>query len=802
MHVRRVESPGEGVTGLAARSLGDGWRLFQRTPVPRESVADTARVPPRIDDLPVPVPGNVRVALLAAGLIDDPFLAKNDEASAWVSDVEWEYRRVLRVSPWVDKIRDRFPAGGVLHVVFDAVDYAAAFHVDGRPVAHQVGMFSPVDLAIGVGPNSTAPLPGELALRVVFPVQPWWRTHAVKCQMAFGWDFAPEIRTVGLWKPVRTHVTGPAFFARLFLEATPLGDLQPAGTRARVTLRGAVDVVDPATLEPLPGSHRVTLRVQYAGVDEEVPLTVKSSASLEVELPPAEIPWWEPWSVGTPRRVPARVELHHAGRLSDEYRGHVVNRTVSWARNPGSLRDHEDWTLVVNGHKLFLRGINWVPADSLFGRVTPERYQQLVDYALDMHVDILRVWGGGIEEKPAFYDYCDEVGMMVWQEFPFACTNYPRDPRFVAVARRECAGIVQRTRRHPAVVVYCGGNEFNPFINRHLVAIAQSSVRAYNPHLKCFPVSPYGGDDHNWRVWGARRGWDAYDVDGRAFRMLTEYGMQAAPALESLAACYPDAAAPDSDLPSLERVREWLTHHKGDVGLHEFYARRFGEELHDVADLVRVSQTLQAHALKYAIEVCRARWPNVSGVFPWQLNDPWPNLSWSVVDYYLRPKLAYRMLQVAYAPVLPMVRYRRAKAGGTLLEGALVVHNATGQPFHGRVVLSISRKRPDRPTETLVRREYPVRASPDRALRVAPLRVESLPGTVVRLDLLARDGQVVTRNFSFPAMERPASRLQLARDGIDARFDGWWRRHMTKLMVMERLREERAEWERERTRRP
>jgi beta-mannosidase len=209
LNATRVESPGESITGLAGELLDAGWKLSRH--------GDGSRYYDAV------VPGNVHSTLLAAGVIPDPFIGQNNEQSKWIADSTWDYHYTLNLGSTIKKTLDEFPDGGLAHVLFEAVDYDGSFIVDGRCICRQVGMFSPVDLAFGITPG--APEAGtEVPITVRFNVQPWWRQHAVKCQMAFGWDFAPELRTVGIWKHVRLYHTGPAMFSQIFVHAEKMGN--------------------------------------------------------------------------------------------------------------------------------------------------------------------------------------------------------------------------------------------------------------------------------------------------------------------------------------------------------------------------------------------------------------------------------------------------------------------------------------------------------------------------------------------------------------------------------------------------
>src|SRR5271157_2120967 len=569
MNCKRVACLGEGLSGIGAQLVDQGWIL-------RQCCANALTYP-------AVVPGDVRLALLDAGVIPDPFVGTNNDESKWVGNVAWDYEYLLDMQPWVTKILQAFEGGGLLHLVFDAIDYDSSFYASDQRVCRQVGMFSPVNLVWGITPEAKvedSPLP----VRVHFHVQPWWRQHAVKCQMAFGWDFAPELRTVGIWKHVRVHYTGPAFFTEVYASASPVGPLDAVGTQVEVKLKSTIQIVDPYTLAAVSGKQTLKMEVCLVGETLEVPLEVQSGVPVEVPLGQVEIPLWEPWSIGTPAQVPIIIRLICDGSVSDEYKGAVVNRQVRWVRNPGTPRGHENWTLEVNGKKLFLRGINWVPPDSILGRIDELRYQTLINIARDLGIDIFRVWGGGIEEKAEFYDICDRAGLMVWQEFPFACTNYPRDPRYLAIAQRECEGIVRRTRRHPAVVAYCGGNEFNPYINAHIVSMVKATVARFAPDRNCFAVSPFAGDDHNWKVWGSRRQFEAYDMGGSGlFQALTEFGMQAVPDLVTV-----NEFLPDPEIQDLGGIADVLRYHKADLNGLEMYARRFGRISLEFPALARI----------------------------------------------------------------------------------------------------------------------------------------------------------------------------------------------------------------------
>jgi beta-mannosidase len=794
MKFKRVPCIGEGVSGLNSEFFEKNWIINE---IGKE---DT-----KYD---VEVPGNVRLALMAAKVIPDPFIADQNKKSLWVSNVKWCYSNVLNLTRLSSVVKKQFKNGGIIHTVFDAIDYDADFYINNQKITNQIGMFNPIDLSTGITSDSESQVE-NIPIKINFKIQPFWRPHALKSQMAFGWDFAPEIRTIGIWKNVRQYCTGAIFFTDAYVIAEQI-DSQNDSTdnvnnsnqsqKMRIKFRFTVSIKDPKSLQKITDKQQIKLHAEYCGTKKSLEVNVKSGVANEVDFGEADIKLWYPWSLGDPHIEPIKISLESNSEINDEFRSTIINRKIEWIRNPGTFPGNENWTLKVNGQKMFLRGINWVPPDSIYGRISKERYQKLIDAAKDMNVDMLRVWGGGIEEKPEFYDYCDEVGMMVWQEFPFACTNFPDFPEYLKIADKECMGIVQRTRRHPSLVVYCGGNEFNPYINSHIVDIVKKSVKHYAADRHCLAVSPYLGDDHNWRVWGYRRKYDAYDINGSApYQMLTEYGMQAAPNIETLNQVV-SAEKIDPKTTSLESIRKNIEFHRGDVNGHIEYAEKYGRKIETAEDLIKTSQELQAYALKYATEACRAGWPNISGIFPWQLSDPWPNVSWSVIDYNYKIKLAYKMLKKCYAPVLPLVKnWRKSKTDKSNVIGDIIVHNATQTPFTGQVVYTISNKNTESAESNKNNYNFKSKpisftVSPNRPIKLKSIEVPSAQGTIIRMRLLDVNQNQIINNFSFPAMEPPVSKMTHYRDYIDAKFDGWWRTHMTKLMDLDKIKEELPVW--------
>ena len=615
------------------------------------------------------VPGNVRLDLMRAGIIEDPFYGLNNQASQWVDTRNWWYLKdfPLELAP-----------GERAHLVLHGVDYVSWVYFNGHPLGQHEGMFSPqiyeITPFLKAQNHLDVRILGSDALRGPRPTlgQRWrlWleqrfsepvmrypgRLHTVKCQMSFGWDFAPPLRTMGIWDDAEVIVSGPVFIRDLF--ARPVVHSDKAEFHVSLVLDAATET--PAevvftlaglTFERQPRTYRHTVSL--------APGVQQMDFTLNVPHPRL---WW-PWDHGRPDLYLLTAEVRVAGQMSDSISERVGLRTVTMSPNPDAPPDATPWTFTVNGQPLFARGANWVPVDSLPGRATADDYRRLLDLARQANMNMLRVWGGGLREKRAFYDLCDELGIMVWQEFPFACaffTQYPADEDFLRLAAVESRAIVEILRNHPGVVFWCGGNEFSAKRNRPLldelarVAAEADGTRPFHP------VSPSFGDSHFWTVWHGQAHFREYERDQALF--ASEFGLQAPPVVESLREFIPSAALRAGPPRQLWPPGEAWTYHHAEWGKLRRYAAIFNPA-DDLDSFVVASQRAQAWGLKVAIEHYRRRKYRCSGVLVWQFNEPWPAICWSLVDYYRRPKLAYEVVKQLYNPLLvslvyPLIRYQ------------------------------------------------------------------------------------------------------------------------------------------------
>ena len=641
--------------------------------------------------LPVSVPGDVHTALIAADLLPDPYYDRNEDLAAWVQEREWWYRATLKApaAPRQNGEQDTLR--------FLGLDTMAAIYLDGRELARTSNMFREYDTPLpALAPGSVH----TLAIRFSPPLAgvneaelPKWgektfpRAAVRKAQFGYGWDWGPVLPTFGIWRPVIARrerglrLDHPGFATLSLSDARAMTAVRLEGER----LGGApfevqVSLRDPEGREVAAATRRVA--ASAAALDETIYLEV-----LNPQL------WWTPELGGQPLYALSVSASDEHGVL-DAVERRVGIRTLELDQSPDPLEwGTRFFRFVLNGAPIFARGADWIPADSFVGTLTRERYAPLLEAARDANMNMLRVWGGGIYEHDAFYDLCDELGLLVWQDFMFACAPYPETPELALEVRREAETQVRRLRAHPSLALWCGNNE-NQWIDdlQHATPtpalgvlyydqILPQTVAALDGATPYWPGSPYGGNDHNSMDEGDRHNWDVWHgnrpfrrhfgepmgndgtpegVNPRNYtldmgRFISEFGLHAAPALETL----------ERVIPPGERFFHSASfdHHNKDNPKNK------GDNLMTLItglpgalqEYLDFSQIAQAEGLKIAIEHYRRRKPHCSGALVWQLNDCWPVMSWSVIDYYGFKKAGYYALKRANAPV--MASFKETEAG-------------------------------------------------------------------------------------------------------------------------------------------
>ncbi len=681
-------------------SLNDGnWFIGAVSPQPFGAAIDFARVE---GWLPASVPGDVRLDLMRAGKIPDPLLGRNNETSQWVDDYDWWYRRELDL----DALELERASGSEARtfLVFDGIDYQSAVTWDEVELGRHVGMFSrqvyeiPVTQLAGArhrlgvrvwGGNQLPRLHrsvrerawGALAGRLIphaahapeFPD----RYATLKTAMSFGWDLAPRLLTCGIWDEAWLVQTRRVLLRDIWVQGLPDG-------RVRATL----EVDSPRAFR---GSARLTVRARNFEASEqsfEFPIELSGSGEVSFALQLKDARPWNPWDRGEPNLYALEVAILDGDQVLDAAETRLGLRTIDLLPNPGAPADTAPWTFTINDASEFIRGANWVPADAIPARVTRADYAELVELAREANVNLLRVWGGGLKEKDAFYDLCDEAGILVWQEFPLSGAGvdyFPRDKAFQSLLRQEGEAIVRRLRNHPSLVLWCGGNEFIPRANRRVIEILREVVAHHDGTRPFKPASPSQDESHNWQVWHGLANTRDYEKDTALF--FGEFGLQAMPAAETMARFLPDDAL-------FPPNGEW-TYHNAEIEKLWRYAEPLlpfiPEHAITLEEFVAASQEAQLRGLQIAIEHARRNKPRVSGCAFWQLNEPWYSICWSVIEYTRRPKRAYAKIKELYNPVLVSFAYPlRQRRAGEIVTGQVWLVNDLLRPVQGTLTARLN----------------------------------------------------------------------------------------------------------------
>lgn len=664
--------------------------------------------------VPFDLPGDGVSALAKAGVIPDPYWGRNEYDCRWVSERDWVARRSF--------VHD----GSAAALVVDGLDTVAEVRLNGVLVLSAANVHRrwrvDVSASLRKGENVVeihfrSPVREALAraARMPFPI-PYQQVNGAiafnnmlrKQQCDFGWDWNIALGIFGVSGGVRLEPVAPRIADIVVTQAHRAGV-------AEVTL--AVEAE---------GLAEVTGRL--CGV--EATAAVRNGvARLTLTIPNPKL-WWP---AGQGAQVLHDLVVTGGGATANRRIGLREMRLVSEPDAAG-----RSFGVQVNGRAVFAKGANWIPADALFGRITPDAVRGLLQSAVDANMNMIRIWGGGRYEPDWFYDLCDELGLMVWQDFMFACHLYPSTPEFLAEVDAEVRDVVGRINHHACLAVWCGDNELIGALtwfpesrkdrDRYLVnydrlnRTVEAALHSVLPGANWWPSSPspgplaFGdawhddssGDMHFWSVWHEGKDFDHYrDVSPR---FCSEFGFQSYPSLSAIRR-FADEADWNIAAPVME------SHQKnpgGNARIAETMFRYFRFPV-DFPNLVYVSQVQQALAIKTAVTHWRSLKPHCQGTLYWQLNDTWPVCSWSSLDHGGNWKLLHHMAARFYAPVMVTAV---PQDGGTLLRAV------NDRPEAVKITVTANAAAMDGSTRKLG--EATVTVGPDAAVQVMALPHDAL----------------------------------------------------------------------------
>lgn len=626
------------------------------------------------------VPGTVHQDLLNHNRIPNPFYGMNEEAVQWVENEDWMYRTSFVVDEQ-QLSRD----AAVLEM--DGLDTYADVFLNGALILRSDNMF--VGHKIEVKPVLRKGV-NRLLVRFRSPVKEVlpqlqtngfdypasndpspWRTsvYTRKAPYSYGWDWGIRLATCGIWRPVRLVFSDVARIEDYYV-------CQDSVTQAKADVDNRLEINNVTS-----GTVSALLKVDYHYSDSDTKEIKKqielrpgaNTVSLPVSIEKPHL--WMPNGWGEPSLYKFTASLSVDGVEIAKQERNVGLRTVRVVMDDDEYG--KSFYFVVNGKPMFAKGANFIPDDALLPNVTQERYKRIFEDVKAANMNMLRVWGGGIYEDDEFYDEADRNGILIWQDFMFACSSYPHDPLFVGRVESEAEYNIKRLRGHASLAMWCGNNEIYEAMRywgwqRKYSAEAFAEMeRGYNVLFRellpqmverldgtrfYMHSSPYEanwgrpnswktGDSHNWGTWHGRKPFESFDTD--VPRFMSEYGFQAFPEMKTIR-----TFAEEKDFELESPVMN--AHQKADIGnaLIRQTMRLYYRVPEKFEDLVYVGLVLQGQGIRHGIEAHRRNRPYCMGSLFWQLNDSWPVVSWSGIDYYGNWKALMYKSKRAFAPIL------------------------------------------------------------------------------------------------------------------------------------------------------
>ena len=611
------------------------------------------------------VPGPVHTDLMKNGVIPDPFFGDNEEKVKWIENETWEYQTtfVLTAGELAFKIID---------LRFEGLDTYADVLLNGKNILSANNMFRIWDI-----PVKSHLKPGKNHLKIVFrpaksegskiaaslpyKMPEGERIFARKAQYHYGWDWGPKLLTAGIWQDVTLRFRNDAVITHVSYVQEELTD-----QLARLAFKCTLDV-------PNDGDYSISINDK----DHNIQLkTGKNTISLPYDIQNPK-KWWTN-GLGNPHLYPFKISLKKSQKSIDTRSMNIGLRTIELVQEKDKAGT--SFYIKLNGIPVFMKGANYIPPHSFLPSAGDNVYKELIKNTVEGNMNMLRVWGGGVYADDVFYDECDKHGILVWQDFMFACAMYPGDTEFLNNVRQEVIDNVRRLENHACIALWCGNNEVDEAWHnwgwqKQFNYSEKDSAKIWHDYQKLFhelipntltemlpshkniywPSSPsigWGrkesmtqGDSHYWGVWWGMQPFDVYKE--KTGRFMSEYGFQGMPPVSSFRKFIPINQL-NLNSPSVK------SHQKHPTGYQtiQTYMERDYKISTKFEDYIYVSQILQAEGMKVAIEAHRRSMPNCMGSLYWQLNDCWPVTSWSSVDYYGMWKAFHYQAKRSFEPLL------------------------------------------------------------------------------------------------------------------------------------------------------
>lgn len=679
------------------------------------------------------IPGTVHTDLLNNQIIEDPYYRTNEKDLQWIDKVNWEYKTTFNLN---DSLLNKEH----VEIIFNGLDTYADVYLNGTKILSADNMFrtwkvnskqflnsganelhvvfhSPITKGLELYESFGIPLPasndqsenGGLGNNKV-------SVHTRKAGYHYGWDWGPRFVTSGIWRAIE-------------INAWDTAQIENSYVVTRSIEKNAAHLISEATMDiSKAGKYQLITKMDGKKVAENEAHLETGRQQLTSEFKIRNPKLWWPVGLGDAHLYNVTQELYLDGVLIDTKDVKTGVRTARLIQEEDADKNGRSFYFEVNGVPVFGKGANYIPNDLFLPRVTLEDYETVINSAVEANMNMLRVWGGGIYENDEFYELCDEKGIMVWQDFMFACSMYPDTPELQESIRQEAIDNVQRLRNHPSIVLWCGNNEIEvawseydhtrgwgwrrkyPRDQQNRIWAAYQKifheilpevVSAETEHIDYWKSSPSAGpeqvatnetrsgDNHYWGVWHGLHPISDFNI--YISRFMSEYGFQSFPEFSTVKKYTIES---DWDIES----EVMAAHQRSGIGNLRIkqYMESHYKDPKDFESFLYVSQLLQAKAIKEAIEAHRRNMPYCMGSLFWQINDCWPVASWSSLDYYKNWKAQQYMTKKAFAPIFVSPKVSENQVDFYVISDKLEAEKAllkiTVMDFNGNIITKSENK--------------------------------------------------------------------------------------------------------------
>ena len=625
------------------------------------------------------VPGTVHTNLLNLGIIENPFFGTNEKKYQWIGENNWEYKTEF-IIPYKLFKKDN------IDIVFEGIDTYADIYLNDELILKTDNFFRRwiIDIKKQVKRGQNI-----IKIRFTTPLKiikqkkseyPYGKTTADyifvrKPAYHFGWDWAPKFITMGVYKPA--YIRG---WNNLKLDNIHI--IQNNISKSEAALNFEFEILS---------DRKQTAKIELFSKRGEIKIKKKINLEKGINLKSIELKiknprLWFPRNIGKPYLYDFSAKIYQGRKIKGVWKEKIGIRKIKLIRQKDKLG--ESFYFEINGIPVFIKGANYVPQDVFIDRIKKKNYEKIIKDAVKSNINMLRVWGGGFYENDIFYKLCDRYGILVWQDFMFACAMYPADNRFSENVKKEVIYNIKRLRNHPSIALWCGNNEnyegwnhwgwqkiyseeqrenIEKDYKKLFLELLSQLVKEYDgerDYIHTSPLTNWGGklntrgDVHYWGIWHGKEPFENFTKPEKIGRFVSEYGFQSFPVFKTI-----KEFTEEKDRKKDSETLKLHEKHPTGFKIIDEYMNKYYKKPKDFRNYIYISQLLQADGISMGIEAHRRAMPDCMGTLYWQFNDCWPAVSWSGIDWYGRWKpLQYRVKKL-YSDIIisPFIENNRLK---------------------------------------------------------------------------------------------------------------------------------------------